>query len=106
AAAAAALRQAEALARASGTRLLQLQVQVHAAHDEPALAALEGDVARLGNAGLRLRYLQQALRYGAADQVAARYAQAQALMLRGSPLFAAALHTQAAQRLDALGDHA
>ncbi|MCI2263005.1 serine/threonine-protein kinase [Xanthomonas indica] len=106
AAAAASLRQAEALARASGARLLQLQVQVHAAHDEPALAALEGDVARLGNAGLRLRYLQQALRYGAADQVAARYAQAQALLLRGSPLFAAALHTQAAQRLEAIGDHA
>ncbi|WP_371181677.1 protein kinase domain-containing protein [Xanthomonas sacchari] len=106
AAAAASLHQAEALARASGTRLLQLQVQVRAAHDEPALAALEGDVARLGNAGLRLRYLQQALRYGAADQVAARYAQAQALLLRGSPLFAATLHAQAAQRLEALGDHA
>ncbi|MXV07318.1 MULTISPECIES: serine/threonine-protein kinase [unclassified Xanthomonas] len=106
AAAAAALRQAEALARASGTRLLQLQVRVQAAHDEPALAALEADVARLGNAGLRLRYLQQALRYGAADQVAARYAQLQTLLLRGSPLFAVALHTQAAQRLDALGEHA
>lgn len=98
-----ALAEATRLAAAAGVRLLQLQARLQGAHDETALAALDGDIARLGHVGLRLQFLLAALRDGADAQVEARYREAQQILRRGQVLFAADLHAQAAQRLARLG---
>lgn len=98
-----ALAEATSLATAAGVRLLQLQVRLQAAHDEASLAALDGDIARLGHAGLRLQFLLAALTDGADAQVESRYREAQQLLRRGPMLLAADVHAQAAQRLARLG---
>lgn len=105
------LRQAHRLAEASGVRALQLRIALSEAGQRPqALSALDAPTAALGNAGLRLDWLQaalaQAIARGDVRGAGALYDEAAALLRAGDALHAAALHRLGAEARDRAGDHA
>ncbi len=99
-------REATSLARQSGIRALQ----VHAALHTNTPGSLEADTAALGNADLRLAWLEQsmrnALRKRQPDRAVAAYRQAQPLLRAGDHRRAWALHRLAATALSANGEGA
>ncbi|MES2857862.1 MAG: protein kinase [Pseudomonadota bacterium] len=99
-------REATALARQSGIRALQVQAALHA----NTAGSLDVDTATLGNADLRLAWLEQsmrnALRLKQPGQAVAAYRQAQPLLRAGDHRRAWALHRLAATALSATGEGA
>jgi tetratricopeptide (TPR) repeat protein len=105
------LVQAKALAADSGIRQLQLRIALAEARLLGApLAGLDAGTATLGHAGLRLQWLQlamrQALAGGDAERANALYGEATALLRDGESLHAASLHALGAEARDAIGDAA
>ena len=92
----AALAEASRLANASGVRQLQLQARLQRASHAGADPALDRETASLGHAGLRLQWLEQAMRdalaQGAAGVVLGHYAEARDLLRDQHYLRAHALH--------------
>ena len=113
AAAVAALREARTLAAATGIRQLALRAALLGARLDPApaaIAALDAPTASLGNASLRLQWLQLAMQQALAGRDAPRaralYGEAATLLRGGDALPAADLHALGAQALAAVGDAA
>ncbi|MCD9032269.1 protein kinase [Luteimonas sp. Y-2-2-4F] len=106
-AASAAWAEADRLAARSGIPLLQLDI---ALRRTPARADLDAATARLGHAGLRLQYLEQAIAQalagGDATAATAAYREAQRLLRAGAYLRADRLHALGAQAAAAAGDAA
>ena len=98
--------EAAALARQSGIRVLQLQAQLHG----NAAQTLDADTAALGNADLRLAWLEQSMRSALRQRqpalAIAAYRQAQPLLRAGDYRRAWALHRLGATALTAIGDSA
>lgn len=107
----AAVREARALSQASGIRQLALRIALFGAQLDPsALPALDAPTATLGNASLRLQWLDLVLRQALArhdtPRALAYYREAAALLRGGDVLPAADLHALGAQALSASGDTA
>ncbi len=98
--------EAEDLARRSGIRALQLQAALHTGGSR----TLDADTAALGNAALRLAWLEQsmgdALRQRQADKAVASYRHAQPLLRAGEFRRAWAIHRLGAAALAATGQAA
>ena len=107
--AASVLKEAAKLADTSGVAQLQLQAALQAARAGEAVRALDTRTAALGNASLRLAWLELALRDDAmrrdARAAAAHYREASLLLRAGDAQRAASLHALAARAL-ATGDPA
>jgi len=97
----AALAQAATLAQRSGVRQLQLQVALERTPDD---ATLDAQTRALGNAPLRLQYLERAMRAALARRdraaAAAAYREALGWLRNGDYAYAADLHALGAQALD------
>lgn len=105
------LRRARQLAEASGVRALQLRIALSESAERPqAVSALDAPIAALGNADLRLDWLQaalvQALSRGDLRTANACYDEAAALLRAGDSVHAAALHRLGADARDRAGDRA
>ena len=99
-------QEAVTLARQSGIRALQVQAALHT--NTPG--SLDSDTAALGNADLRLAWLEQSMRDALRQRQPARavaaYRQAQPLLRAGDHRRAWTLHRLAATALRATGDAA
>ncbi|GAB2515830.1 protein kinase domain-containing protein [Lysobacter humi (ex Lee et al. 2017)] len=108
-AASAAVQAAAPLAQASGVRVLQLELDLLRARIGSAdAAALDRATAALGNAGLRLEWLEvataAAMARGDTAAAVAHYREARALLRDAHPPGAARLHATGAEALRASGD--
>jgi tetratricopeptide (TPR) repeat protein len=105
-----ALQQARQLAAASGIRQLQLRIELARARIGQASGELDDATATLGNAGLRLQWLQLAMQRMLAAQQPARalaaYKEAADLLRAGDCLYAPTLHALGATAYAASGDPA
>lgn len=101
------LAQARDLAAAAGIKSLQLQAALQAA-DARGTAALKSDILRLGNATLRLRWLEktmaEALAAGKVQAAVDAYRDVQPTLRSGSFLRARHLHALGAVALARAGD--
>jgi tetratricopeptide (TPR) repeat protein len=109
-AAALALQQARQLAAASGIRQLQLRIELARARSGQPSGGLDDATATLGNAGLRLQWLQLAMQGMLAARQPARavtaYKEAAELLRAGDCLYASDLHALGATAYAASGDPA